>query len=467
MFTLKTFYYQIPEIHISNPIFIDIDVHRTISDLERKIESDLQIPKNKLKINDLPPEKRLEKVSEFSMFNLSFKDIGSDFTFSFKDTSINLNNCDKMNFYEIINAFRKKGLYFSKECMMDYVYFTVFGQKIPKIEFPLLAVPKDRKYIDIKVDCETITLNYGYKKFIFCEKEPTFTAYDYIRSVYDGCSSVTIVDDKNVKVHDVVKLEKFINYNVRVDYKMIFKSLRDDFSFTKNLDFLTKVSQCKEAIAKQLSIHTRNVSPYSVKLYNSNKEKIFSEKTLKSIQNFKEPFYYDIDDHRTDSLETRSFLSSNLTEKSFIKTQNSPSRNNSIINVTTSPSKYISTTPNNSKNYSFNNNSIFSDKKKKIDSNNDIKELSSSSEFDCHFSSLTTNSNKQKDAMNKVSLIPKENDENIDHFENSYSSENGQLEMIEEEEEEEIIDSNISSIRFRDGNQINPSLNLFNEEEAE
>ena len=193
----------------------------------------------------------------------------------------------------------------------------------------------------------------------------------------------------------------------------------------------------------------------------------YAERTLKTIQNFKEPFYYDIDDHRTDSLETRSFLSSNITEKSFIKTQNSPSRNNSIINVTTSPSKYISTTPNNSKNYSFNNNSIFSDKKKKIDSNNDIKELSSSSEFDCHFSSLTTNSNKQKDAMNKVSLIPKENDENIDHFENSYSSENGQLEMIEEEEEEEIIDSNISSIRFRDGNQINPSLNLFNEEEAE
>ena len=27
----------------------------------------------------------------------------------------------------------------------------------------------------------------------------------------------------------------------------------------------------------------------------------YAERTLKTIQNFKEPFYYDIDDHRTDS----------------------------------------------------------------------------------------------------------------------------------------------------------------------
>ena len=244
----KKFSYKINDPPFSKSIEVDTSKTKTFSDLKKKIASDLHIDDLNLRIENPPSEKKLKNIYISRDFQISFPNRCTDIDFVLPDnTNFIIRNGYKMGFDQIIDALKSKRLFYSNECR-KYIHFKISGKEAPHITYPLLAVPYSSK-VDMEMSRDIVILKYGSNKFIFVDDEPVSNALGYIKSVYKGCFSVTIQKSINkAELNYKDRLKKYIEYRVRVNYKMMFKGIDHLLSYTMYLDFLSTVFDAKKAL---------------------------------------------------------------------------------------------------------------------------------------------------------------------------------------------------------------------------
>ena len=212
-------------------------------------------------------------------------------------TLIEIDNCDKMEFEEIITSFKDKHLFYSNECK-KYMKFTINGKEVPHNKYPLLTVPNNST-VNFKVDTDVVILKYGYNNFIFVNNEWASNAFNYIKGTYRGCNYVSIQEANSKKpINPYDNLKKNSQYSIRVIFRITFHCIDKYFIYQFDLDFLSAtVSDAKKQLADKIEINGHRLKPANIIIFDENKEKKFIEMTpLRNIQKFSKPFYYDIDD---------------------------------------------------------------------------------------------------------------------------------------------------------------------------
>ncbi|KAK8865041.1 hypothetical protein M9Y10_010571 [Tritrichomonas musculus] len=321
----KTFKYKIADTDILRPIQVDVNKCQSIKDLKKKIAIELHIYDYKLHFINPPTETQLKKIREYFTFSLMVDGCCKNIDFIFpKGKIIQITNCYKMNYYQIVKSFQKKGLYYSEECIKKYFHFKIAGKELPHIEYPVLGIPYEHNLVNVEFGCVIVILKYGNKKFLFAENELSLEAYNILNEVYKGCSDISIQNSNKRKVKTTDKLKKYIHYFIRVDFRVSFKNIKTDSECILYLDSLSRVHDAKKNIAVIYSSN-RQLLVESIIIYDGNKEIIEDpRKKLQSIQELNQCFYFDFDE----KMKFLNQATSNRSNSSLIQSNRNFDRNN-------------------------------------------------------------------------------------------------------------------------------------------
>lgn len=168
-------------------------------------------------------------------------------------------------------------------------------KEVPHIQYPFIAVPLYNQ-VQVEMSCPVVILKYGYKKFIFSEDEFAYEAFLLVKNCYLGCSSVSILEERQKELNYSDKLKMYKKYEVFVYFTIFFLSDDKKNFFNEKFDFLATVREAKERIAQKFTTKVHQVKPEDVAIYSQVMSLIDDpRKTLKSIQNLFKIFYFKIE----------------------------------------------------------------------------------------------------------------------------------------------------------------------------
>lgn len=289
---IKNINYKITDPFYSEIIQLDVNEYPTLIDLKKIIASIWNYSDIQIQINNPPEENRLKKIEENYIFDISIHNRCKNILFRFPDDQIiQIKNGYRKGYAEIIRTFRKYNLYFSKKCIKHILFF-VSNIEIPNKEFPFLAIPRD-SFVDVKMSCDVIVLNYGENKFLFRENESAYEAYKLIQKVFDGYHSISIFNDQNEKLNYTDELVRYEEYQIQVIYRFTFENVECNSEFIQNLDFFSTVFDAQNSLSK---IYKK--FPEDIILYDDNMEKINNtNELLINIHSIDQLFQFEVDNY--------------------------------------------------------------------------------------------------------------------------------------------------------------------------
>lgn len=303
----RKFYYKVKDPSFENSITIDISIYKTVEDLKKQIARYHHFPDYNISIINNPNERKLKNIKYPFILELSFQNRNTNIKFSIPGCPFFfIIDCYKKTFDEIVESFRNEHLYYSNESK-KYMQFLINGKEVPHIKYPLFAVPFNTT-VQFRVNNPVVILKYGFNKFIFIDNEDAINAFNYIKSIYKGCTFVSIQNEiSHEKINYGGILKSFKNYKVQVIYNTVFYSIDCRFKNEIKLDYLATVFDAKELLSNTIKISNIKIKPNNIIIFNEKKERIYVDSTsLKRIQDFNKIYYYDFDDFLKSSIQKSS-----------------------------------------------------------------------------------------------------------------------------------------------------------------
>lgn len=286
---------------INDPSFTkEIDVNfdkcKNLGDLKKIISSKLHIKEIQFEIDKSDDFNHIKYTSKVHItITKRYKNIKFHFLFG---KIISINNCYQMTFSQIIDTFRKEGLYYSRSCLRNNFHIKVSSEEIQRIKYPLFASLSSDAIIEMTGGF--INLNYANKKFAFTENEHYHTACNIIKEAFPGCSWVTIKNKRKEKV-DNNQLKKFESYEINVEFNIsLYFKKKYDSAFSMPVSCLATVNDLQKSLA---TLHektfNRNFRPGDFTIFDMNEREIAdTNKQLSKVQDLNKKFYVDVDFER-------------------------------------------------------------------------------------------------------------------------------------------------------------------------
>lgn len=286
---------------INDPSFTkEIDVNfdkcKNSLDLKKIISSKLHIKETQFEIDKSDDFNYVKYTCKVHIsITKRYKNIKFHFLFG---KIISIDNCYQMTFSQIIDAFRKEGLYYSRPCLRNNFHIKVSSEEIQRIKYPLFASLSSDAIIEMTGGF--ISLNYANKKFAFTENEHYHTACNIIKEAFPGCSWVTIKNKRKEKVENN-QLKKFESYEINVEFNIsLYFKKKYDSAFSMPVSCLATINDLQKSLA---TLHektfNRNFRPCDFTIFDMNEREIAdTNKLLSKVQDLNKKFYVDVDFER-------------------------------------------------------------------------------------------------------------------------------------------------------------------------